>query len=152
MALLRRFEGCSWLLTYVAAVRKLLHRYDVYSLFHCFPYIRDAGYGEEFKDVGDGQTSLSRGVFEWLVSIRPSHLVYKSGDTCYLKPYVPSQFAYQFGYDQLYVGNLNTSLAFIRSLIDGARAWRFYIACCTEARLCMPLRTPNLQTTLGFCQ
>ena len=38
------------------------------------------------------------------------------------------------------------------SLIDGARAWRFFIAGCTEARLCMPLRTPNLQTTLGFCQ
>ena len=28
----------------------------------------------------------------------------------------------------------------------------FYIAGCTEARLCMPLRTPNLLTTLGFCQ
>ena len=88
MALLHRFEGCSWLLTYVAAVRKLLCRYDVYSLFQCFPYIRDAGYGEEFKDVGEGQISLSQGVFEWLVSIRPSHL-YKSGDTCYLEPYVP---------------------------------------------------------------
>jgi len=141
MALLRRFEGCSWLLTYVAAVRKLLRRYDVYRLFRCFPYIHDAGYGEEFKDVGDGQTSLSRGVFEWLVSIRPSHLVYRSGDTCYLEPYVPSQFARQFRYDQLYVGSPNTSLAFMGSLIDGARAWQFYIAGCTEARLCMPLRT-----------
>ena len=29
-------------------------RHDVYSLFRYFPYIRDAGYGEEFKDVGDG--------------------------------------------------------------------------------------------------
>ena len=58
-ALLRRFERCSWLKTYVAAVRKLLCRYDVYSFFRCFPYIRDAGYGEEFKDVGEGQTSLS---------------------------------------------------------------------------------------------
>ena len=83
MALLRRFEGCSW---YVAAVRKLLSRYDVYSLFRCFPYIRGAGYGEEFKDVGDGQTSSSRKVFEWLVSIRPSHLVYRSGDTATWNP------------------------------------------------------------------
>ena len=81
MALLRRFEGCSWLKTYVAAVRKLLNRYDVYSLFRCFPYIQDAGYGEEFKDTGEGQTSLSREIFEWLVSIRPSHLLYRSGDT-----------------------------------------------------------------------
>ena len=60
MALLRRFEGSSWLQIYVAAVCKLLCRYDIYSLFWCFPYIRDAGYGEEFKDVGDGKTLLSR--------------------------------------------------------------------------------------------
>ena len=133
----------------MAAIRKLLCRHDVYSLFLCFPYIHDAGYGEEFKDVGERQTSLSQGVFEWLVSIRPSHLLYRSGDTCYLKPYVRSRFARQFGYDQLYVGNSNSSLAFMGSLIDGARAWRFYIAGCTEARLCMPLRTLNLQTTLG---
>ena len=90
MALLRRFEGSSWLRTYVAAVRKLLCRYDVYRLFRYFPYIRDVGYGEEFKDVEDGKTSLSRGIFEWLVSIRPSHLVYRSGNTCYLELYVLS--------------------------------------------------------------
>ena len=70
----------------MVAVRKLLCRYDIYSLFRCFPYIRDAGYGEEFKDVGDGKTSLSRGISEWLVSIQPSHLVYRSGDACYLEP------------------------------------------------------------------
>jgi len=107
---------------YVGGAHKLLCRHDVYSLFRCFPYIRDAGYGEEFKDAGDGITSLSCGVFKWLVSIRPSQLVYWSEDICYLKPYVPSYFAYQFGYDQLYVGNPNTNLALIRSLIYGAQA------------------------------
>jgi len=136
----------------VAAVRKLLCRCDVYSLFQCFPYIRDAGYGEEFKDVRDDRTSLSQGVFEWLVSILPSHLEYRSGDTCYLEPYIPSRFARQFGYDQLYIGNPNTNLAFMGSLIDGARAWRYFIAGCTEARLCMSLRAPNLLMTLGLCQ
>ena len=113
MALLHRFEGCSWSKTYVAAVCKLLCRHDVYSFFRCFPYIRDAGYGEEFKDVGERQMSLSRGVFEWLVSIRSSHLLYRSGGTCYLEPYVPSRFARQFGYDQLYIGNPNSSLDFM---------------------------------------
>ena len=127
----------------MAAIHKLLCRHNMYSLFQCFPYIRDAGYGEEFKDVRDGKTSLSWGIFEWLVSLRPSHLVYSSGDTCYLEPYVPSRFSHQFGYDQLYVGNPNTNLAFMGSLIDGARAWRYFIAGCTEARLCMSLRTPN---------
>ena len=61
-------------------------------------------------------------------------------------------FARQFGYDQLYVGNPNLNLAFMGSLIDGARAWRFFIAGYTEARLRMPLRTPNLLMTLSFCQ
>ena len=44
--------------------RKSVRYYDVYSLFRCFPHIRGAGYGEEFKDAGEGQSSLSRGVFE----------------------------------------------------------------------------------------
>ena len=109
----RRFEGSSWEQIYVAAVRKLLCRHDIYNLFQCFPQIRDAGYGEEFKDIGDGRTSLNRGVFEWLVSIRTSHLVYRSRDICYLEPYVPSHFARQFENDQLYVGNPNTNLAFM---------------------------------------
>ena len=61
---LRRFEGSSRERIYVIAVRRLLCRHDVYSLFRCFPYIRDVGYGEEFKDAGDGITSLSSRVFE----------------------------------------------------------------------------------------
>jgi len=51
MMLLRRFEGFSWLRTYVTVVRKLMCRHDVYSLFWCFSFIRDVGYDEEFKDV-----------------------------------------------------------------------------------------------------
>jgi len=136
----------------VAEARKLVRRYDVYSLFRCFLRIRGARYDEEFRDADEGRSSLSRGVFECLVSIRPSHLLYRSGDICYLEPYVPSRFARQFGYDQLYVGNPNLDLAFMGSLIDGARAWRFFTASGTGARLRTPLRDPNLLTTLCFCQ
>jgi len=50
------------------------------------------------------------------------------------------------------VGNPNLNLAFLGSLIDGARAWRFFIAGGTGARLRTPLRNPNLQMTLCFCQ
>ena len=107
----------------MAGVRKLLCSHDAYNLYRCFPYIRGAGYGEEFKDIRDGMTSLNRGVYEWMVSARPSHLVYQSGDICYLEPYIPNRFTRQFGYDQLYVSNLNTSLAFMGSLIDSDRAW-----------------------------
>ena len=87
--------------TYVAEARKLVRRHDAYSLFRCFPRIRGTGYNEEFRDAESGRSPMSRGVFEWLVSIWPSHLLYRSGDTCYLEPYVPSRFARQFGYDQL---------------------------------------------------
>jgi len=38
------------------------------------------------------------------------------------------------------------------SLIDGARAWRFFAADNTGAWLRMPLKDPNLLTTLCFCQ
>ena len=62
--------------TYIAGVWKLVHQYDAYSLYRCFPSILDAGYGEEFYDVRDRTSSLEHGVFKWLVSIRPSHLVY----------------------------------------------------------------------------
>jgi len=151
-ALLRRFEGCSWQKIYVAEARKLVRRYDAYSLFRCFPRMRDAGFNEEFHDAESGDSPMSRGVFEWLVSIRPSHLLFRSGDTCYLEPYVPSRFARQFGYDQLYVGNPNPDLNFMGSLIDGARAWQFFTADGTGARLRTPLRDPGLRTTLCFCQ
>jgi len=92
-ALLRRFEECSWLKTYVAEVRKLVRRYDAYNLFCCFPRIRGARCDEEFWDAEEGRPPMNRGIFEWLVSIRPSHLLYRSGDTCYLEPYIPSRFA-----------------------------------------------------------
>ena len=55
---------------------------------------------------------LGEGTFKWLVSVKPSHLVYRCGDDCYLEPYLPSCFAKQFGYDQLYVGNPNPRLGY----------------------------------------
>ena len=114
---LHRFEGSSWKRIYVVGVRKLLCCHDAYNLYRCFPYIQGTSYAEEFKDVKDSMTSLNRGVFEWLVSVRPSYLVYLSGDIYYLEPYISSSFARQFGYDQLYIGNPNTSLAFMGVLI-----------------------------------
>jgi len=38
------------------------------------------------------------------------------------------------------------------SLIDIARAWKYFIAGCMDARFCMPQQTSNLFTSLGFCQ
>ena len=74
---LHLFEGSQWLRTYIAGVQKLIRRYDTYSLYRCFSSIPGARYGEEFYDAGDERSSLGQGVFKWLVSIRPSHLVYQ---------------------------------------------------------------------------
>ena len=71
---LRRFEGSQWLRTYIVGVQKLVRCYDTYSLYKCFLSIPDAGYGEEFFDVGDGRSSLGQGVFKWLVTSR--HLIW----------------------------------------------------------------------------
>jgi len=104
---LPRFESSQWVGKYLAGVRRLVKRQDSYNLFWCFPLIPGTMYGEEFHDIGDKCTMLGEGTFKWLVSIRLSHLVYYCEDDCYLEPYLPSHFARQFDYNQLYVGNPN---------------------------------------------
>jgi len=68
---LHRFEGSQWLRTYIAGVRKLVCCYDMYNLYRCFPSIPGAEYGEEFQNIGDGRSLLGKGIFKWLVGIRP---------------------------------------------------------------------------------
>jgi len=68
-----------------------------------------------------------------------------------IEPYMPSHFARQFGYDQLYVGNPNTGLYFSGNLFEGARAWYYSVAGGTRAVFSLPHRTPNYYMSLGFC-
>ena len=79
----------------------------VQSLPLFFPH-PDITYGKEFREVGDERTILGECTFMWLVSIKPSYLVYRCGDD--LEPYLPCRFARQFGYDELYIGNPNPRL------------------------------------------
>jgi len=148
---LLHLESSKWVMNYIAGIRKIIARYGNYNLYRCFPNIPGTAYGEEFMDVGTGHTFLGQGPFRWLISIQPSHLLCCLGDTCLLEPYVLSRFARQFGYDQLYVGNPNTKLGFEGSLIDGARAWRFFIVGCMGARFCMLTQTPYLLMTMAYC-
>ena len=136
----------------MVGVQRLVERQDSYNLFQCFSLIPGTTYSEEFRDVGDERTLLGEGTFKWLVSIRPSHLVYRCGKDCYLEPYLSSRFARQFDYNQLYVGNPNPKLGCTKSLINGTRAWRYFITGYTGARFYLPHRTPTLFTTLSFCQ
>jgi len=103
----RRFENSQWVGQYLAEVQRMISFKKSYSLFRCFPHIPGTGYNDEFHDTRDNQTSLRLGTFKWLVDIRSSYLVYQSSDNYYLEPYLPSRFARQFGYDQVYVGNPN---------------------------------------------
>jgi len=64
---------------------------------------------------------------------------------------MPSHFARQFGYDQLYVGNHNTGLRFSDNLFEGTRAWYFSVAGGTRVIFSLPHRTPNYYTSLDFC-
>ena len=94
---------------------------------------------------------LPSGVLWWLINIRLGYLIFGQGDFCTIEPYMPSHFAWQFGYDQLYVGNPNTGLRFSCNLFEGARAWYYSVAEGTGVVFSLPHRTPNCYTSLSFC-
>ena len=64
---------------------------------------------------------------------------------------MPSRFARQFGYDQLYVGNPNTDLSFSGNLFEGARTWYYSVTGGTKAIFSLSHKTPNCYTSLSFC-
>jgi len=64
---------------------------------------------------------------------------------------MPSHFARQFGYDQLYVGNPNAGLCFNENLFEGARAWYYSVAGGTKTISSLPHKMPNCHTSLDFC-
>ena len=122
------------------------------QLDRCFPEIHDASYGDKFADlVGpDGFTQLSSGVFWWLINIRPGYLIFQQGNSCTVEPYMSCQFAWQFGYAQLYIGNPNTNFSFCGNLFEGTRAWYYSVAGGTGAIFTLPHKTPNSYVSLIF--
>jgi len=149
----QKLERSSWQHTYMFFIIRTIQSDVNYQLVRCFSYIQDASYGERFLNfVGpDGFTTLSTGVFCWLINIRPGYLVFRQGDTCTIEPYMSSRLARKFGYDQLYVGNPNTGLRFRENLFEAARAWYFNVAGGAGATFSLPQRTPNSYTSLSFC-
>ena len=63
---------------------------------------------------------------------------------------MPSRFAMQFGYNQFYVSNLNSSLHFSRNLFEGAHAWYFSSAGGTGAIFTLLQKTTNSYISLSF--
>ena len=90
------------------------------------------------------------GVFWWLINIRPGYLVFRQGNSCLIEPYFPSRFARQFGYGQLYIGNLNLRLSSSGTLFEGARAWYYFVVGYMGVKFSLPQKVPNLQVTLIF--
>ena len=68
-----------------------------------------------------------------------------------IESYMLSYFTRQFGYDQLYVGNLNAGLYFSENLFESSRVWYYSVAGGTRAIFSLPHRTPNSHTSLSFC-
>ena len=123
-----------------------------YQLDRCFPEFFGASYRDKFDDLAgsDDFIRLPSGVFWWLINIRPGYLIFQQGNSCTIEPYMPSHFARQFSYDQLYVGNPNARLRFSGNLFEGARAWYYSVAGGTRAIFSLPYRTPNCHTSLNF--
>ena len=111
---LQKLERSSWQHTYIFYIMRAIQSDSNYQLVRCLPDIQDTLYGDRFLDIAglDGYTTLSTGVFYWLMNIRLGYLIFRQGDTCTIEPYLLSQFARQFRYDQLYVGNPYTGLHF----------------------------------------
>jgi len=120
----QRLESSSCSHYYMYYVRKAILNSSNYQLDRYFPEISGASYGDKFTYLAgpDEFTRLPSRVFWWLINIRPGYLVFQQGDSCMIESYMPSCFARQFGYDQLYVGNPNTGLRFSGNLFEGARA------------------------------
>jgi len=147
---LQKLQRSTWQHTYIFYIKKAIQSDLNYQLVRYLPDIQDTPYGDRFLDIAgpDRYTTLSTGC--WLMCIRPGYLVFRQGDTCTIEPYLPSRFARQFGYDQLYVGNLNTGLHFSGNLFKGAQAWYFHMVGGTEVRFNLPQKVLNFYASLGF--
>lgn len=84
-----------------------------------------------------------------VLCIHPSHLLYRSENSCELESYAPSRFGQQSGYDQLYIGSPNTTLGVSGSFVDGTRAWRHFVKGCTDTSFYLPVEYPKLQMTMS---
>jgi len=93
---------------------------------------------------------LSFWIFWWLINIQPGYLVFQQDNACTIKPYMPSRFVRQFGYDKLYIGNPNASFRFSGNLFEGARAWYYSSAGGTGAIFSLPQQMPNSFMSPGF--
>ena len=92
---MQKLERSNWQDTYMFFIRRIIQSVVNYQLVRCFPEIQDAFYGECFLDFAgsDDFTTLSSGVFYWLINIRLGYLIFRQGDAYTIESYTPSRFA-----------------------------------------------------------
>ncbi|XP_020267526.1 uncharacterized protein LOC109843011 isoform X3 [Asparagus officinalis] len=152
--LLQNLENCKWSKHREPDITRQFKIHKCWEFFPCFPQFSGT-YNTTLVDAEDprqNRTILDVGCFRWLMNIRPGYLLFRIRDVCHIEPYLPCRFARQFGYDQIYIGNPNRHLSFRGGLIDGARAWFWSIAGCTNVEFDLPLETPPLRMTFLFCK
>lgn len=70
---------------------------------------------------------------------------------CRLSSSFSRQFARQFSYDQLYVGNPCRVLSHRDSLVDSVSAWSHFIIVPIGTSFPLSIKDPQLLTSLTFC-
>src|SRR4051812_29513033 len=148
-----RVAECSWTTSHRPEVCQLLSHPENYQLCRCPPSFDETVDDGSFVDLAgeEGSTMLAPGPFTWLLNIRPGYHLFRREMECWIEPYTPSQFARQFGYDQLYVGNPNLDLTARGTLLEGARAWFYSIVGGTGATFLLPSSQPRLLCSVNFC-
>lgn len=112
----------SWTNSSLSSTRDFLLAATYYQLYRSPPKFDGATDGMSFVDLArdDRFTMLAPGPYAWLINICPRYHMSWHGVHCQIESYQPSDFAHQFGYYQLYVGNTNSGLCARGSLPDGA--------------------------------
>lgn len=98
---------------------------QAYKVFYCLPSIPYMPSHDEYANVfsveDETLTTLPPGFFLWLINIRLGYMVLFLDKGILIEPYTLSLFAYQLGYDQFYIGNLNPKSQRGGNYLDAAR-------------------------------
>ena len=149
MPFVQRMEHSSLSGWYILVIWQIFYSNMNYQLLRCFPDFPEASYGEQLWPT-----------WCWWIH-HPFSLGFLVADQYSPRipglpvreclSYLPNQFARQFEYDQLYVGNSNLGLHFSRNLYEEARVWYFNVVGGTKTRFNLPQKTPNSYASLRFC-
>ena len=148
----QRLEDSNWIHYCMFSIRTTILSGTNYQLAMCFPEIHDASYGDRFLDFAgsDGFTTLSSGIFWWLINIRPEYLIFRQGNACTIEPYTPSRFARKFGYDQLNIRNPKIEPSLQRKPVQGCTNMVLQLSRRDMGHLQSPSESRNSYMSLSF--